>query len=93
MTVRWRRLGFYAVPLTAALLSINPAAAQSRQTQVQQQWNMRYAEMDANDDGVITRSEWRGTRQAFDAADWSTMILARNSCRSGGALPPLFKGR
>jgi Ca2+-binding EF-hand superfamily protein len=32
---------------------------------------MRYAEMDANGDGVITRSEWRDTRQAFDAADWN----------------------
>jgi len=27
--------------------------------------------MDANGDGVITRSEWRGTRQSFDAADWN----------------------
>lgn len=72
-SVRLRRLGFYGVPLTAALLAFDPASAQSRfpQPQTQQQSTMRYAEMDANDDGVITRSEWRGTRQAFDTADWN----------------------
>jgi hypothetical protein len=31
----------------------------------------RYAEMDANGDGVITRAEWRGTAQAFNLADWN----------------------
>src|SRR5438128_12487522 len=45
-----------------------PAAAQSRRAP---QTEIRYAEMDRDHDGVITRSEWQGTRRAFDAADWN----------------------
>ena len=61
-----------AVALTpvafAGTLSGTPAAAQSRRAP---QTEIRYAEMDRDHDGVITRSEWQGTRRAFDAADWN----------------------
>jgi Ca2+-binding EF-hand superfamily protein len=33
---------------------------------------MRFAEMDQNRDGVITRSEWRGKAQSFDQHDWNS---------------------
>lgn len=32
---------------------------------------MRFKEMDANGDGVITRAEWRGNRRSFDQHDWN----------------------
>jgi Ca2+-binding EF-hand superfamily protein len=31
----------------------------------------RFRTMDANNDGVISRSEWSGTRQSFDTHDWN----------------------
>ena len=32
---------------------------------------MRFREMDRNNDRVITRSEWRGSRESFRAHDWN----------------------
>ncbi len=57
-----------ALPCAGGVLAAAPAAAQSRRAP---QTEIRYAEMDRDRDGVITRSEWRGTRQAFDTADWN----------------------
>ena len=37
----------------------------------QDQNENRFAEMDQNGDGIITRAEWRGTAQAFNLADWN----------------------
>ena len=69
MAMRLRGVSVCALPFTAALLafSINgqPAAEAAQQSQ------MRYAAMDGNGDGVITRNEWRGTLAAFAAADWN----------------------
>jgi Ca2+-binding EF-hand superfamily protein len=31
----------------------------------------RFRGMDRNDDGVISRNEWRGSRQSFDVHDWN----------------------
>jgi hypothetical protein len=31
----------------------------------------RFRGMDANNDGVISRTEWRGSRQSFDVHDWN----------------------
>jgi hypothetical protein len=57
-----------ALPLVfGGLVAVDQAAGQWRAQPRSQ--TMRYAEMDDNGDGVITRSEWRGTRQAFNAAD------------------------
>lgn len=47
--------------------------------------NMRFAEMDANRDGVITRNEWRGSAQAFRSYDWNgDGVLAGEEVRGGG---------
>ena len=57
-----------ALPLVfGGLVAVDQAAGQWRAQPRSQ--TMRYAEMDDNSDGVITRSEWRGTRQAFNDAD------------------------
>jgi len=47
----------------ACCLLAATVAAQSTQ--------MRFQEMDANGDGVITRNEWRGSEQAFRNHDWN----------------------
>jgi Ca2+-binding EF-hand superfamily protein len=50
--------------------------------------NNRYAEMDQNGDGVITRAEWRGTAQAFNLADWNNDgRLSGDEVRTGAARP------
>jgi Ca2+-binding EF-hand superfamily protein len=45
--------------------------------------DMRFRGMDANRDGAISRSEWRGTRQAFQENDWN-----RDNILSGDELRP-----
>jgi hypothetical protein len=32
---------------------------------------IRFAEMDSNNDGVVTRQEWRGSARSFDVHDWN----------------------
>jgi Ca2+-binding EF-hand superfamily protein len=44
----------------------------------------RFRGMDTNRDGVISRSEWRGTRQAFEANDWNRdNILSGDEVQAG----------
>ncbi len=53
------------------------AAQQGRDT-------ARVATMDRNGDGVVTRQEWTGTADAFDARDWNRDgILSGSELRSG----------
>ena len=45
---------------------------------------MRFAEMDTNGDGVVTRREWRGNDRAFEAQDWNEDgILSGDEVRPG----------
>ena len=37
----------------------------------QQAARMRFESMDTNNDGVVTRAEWRGTARAFQNQDWN----------------------
>ena len=61
-------------------LAATGAAAQSAG-----QANMRFAAMDANNDGVITRQEWRGSAQSFAVHDWNNDgILSGEEIRPGG---------
>ena len=50
----------------ALSLAALPTAAQDRT-----QRTMRFAAMDENRDGVITRQEWRGSAQSFQVHDWN----------------------
>jgi Ca2+-binding EF-hand superfamily protein len=53
------------------------ASAQSPQT-------IRFAEMDTNHDGVITRDEWRGSDQSFRVHDWNhDGVLSGDEVRIG----------
>ena len=53
------------LPLQMALAASILASATNAQAQ------MRYQAMDTNNDGVITRDEWRGTDRAFRNEDWN----------------------
>jgi len=69
-----RTLSFALILGFAAL----DASAQNRR-------NMRFAEMDANSDGVITRQEWRGSDRSFAVHDWNNDgRLSGEEVRRGG---------
>ena len=56
-----------------------PIAAQN-----QTQRTNRFAAMDANHDGVITRQEWRGSAQSFAVHDWNRDgVLSGDEVRVG----------
>jgi hypothetical protein len=62
-------LTFSACAVTAISVTspvVTTADAQSRPVN-----RIRFAEMDANNDGVITRQEWRGSRRSFEVHDWN----------------------
>ena len=49
----------------------------------------RFAGMDRNGDGVITRLEWRGSRQSFDNQDWNNDgVLSGDEVRPAGVRRP-----
>ncbi len=75
-----RPQALFATVVVLALSAMSPAVARAqnddpwRQTQdrgAQNRDTMRFREMDTNHDGVVTRSEWRGSDEAFRAADWN----------------------
>jgi Ca2+-binding EF-hand superfamily protein len=46
--------------------------------------DMRFREMDRNNDGVITESEWRGSRESFRVHDWNgDGVLSGDEVRPG----------
>jgi Ca2+-binding EF-hand superfamily protein len=69
--------------LPGAAFAGTPEAGQDRQAQPREQ--MRFRAMDANNDGVITRKEWRGSDQSFRAHDWNgDDMLSGSEVRVGG---------
>jgi hypothetical protein len=47
--------------------------------------NNRFPNMDTNNDGVITRQEWRGSAQSFNTNDWNgDGVLSGEEIRVGG---------
>lgn len=64
--------------LIAGLMAMDAAA------QTAQRRNMRFAEMDGNNDGVVTRKEWRGSARSFEVHDWNQDgVLSGNEVRPG----------
>ena len=59
--------------------------AQSRfNSPPQQNTEMRFRAMDQNNDGVVTRAEWRGSAQSFDEHDWNNDgVLSGDEVRVG----------
>jgi len=63
-----------------ALMSSGTAGAQQRERR-----GMRFAGMDTNNDGVIARSEWRGSEASFKVHDWDDDgVLSGDEVRPGG---------
>lgn len=61
------------------------AEPQSRFAQPRAQANeMRFRAMDSNNDGVVTKQEWRGSEDSFRVHDWNNDgILSGNEVRPG----------
>ena len=67
----------FGIVLVCGILA-PPVAAQTREPA------MRFAGMDVNNDGVITRREWRGSTRAFEIQDWNgDGILSGEEVRPG----------
>lgn len=63
-----------------ALSSVATVEAQSRAVS-----NMRFQEMDRNNDGIVTRQEWNGSEQSFRTHDWNNDgRLSGEEVRVGG---------
>ncbi len=68
-----------------------PAPEPTRATEPEPQrgnQRIRFAEMDTNRDGVITREEWRGSARSFATHDWNNDgRLSGDEVRMGAAWP------
>jgi hypothetical protein len=72
------------VILALLVLAAQLASAQSQFTRQPRAGEMRFREMDRNNDGVVTRSEWRGSEQSWRVHDWnSDGILSGDEVRTG----------
>ena len=71
------RTNVFAVALVLAVVASETAAAQRGRS-------IRFQEMDRNNDGVITRVEWRGSDQSFTVHDWNgDGVLSGDEVRPG----------
>lgn len=72
------------VLLVAFTLLALPSDGQQAFTQRGQAGDTRFRGLDRNNDGVITRDEWRGSRQSFDVHDWNgDGVLSGDEMRVG----------
>jgi hypothetical protein len=56
--------------------------------------DMRFAAMDRDNDGVVTRSEWRGSRRAFERRDWNgDGVLSGDEVRPGARRQAARRGQ
>ena len=77
-----RALLFLSVTLLCAAPAASAGSAGDEQGQRRQ---MRFQGMDANNDGVITRNEWRGSARSFQVHDWNgDGELSGDEVRVGG---------
>jgi Ca2+-binding EF-hand superfamily protein len=67
-----------------AILLLGLSADGMAQPQGQAAQRSRFAAMDRNNDGVITRDEWQGSRRSFEVHDWnSDGVLSGDELRPG----------
>lgn len=72
------------VLLLALTLLALPWDGQQAFTQRGRAGDTRFQGVDRNNDGVITRDEWRGSRQSFDVHDWNgDGVLSGDEVRVG----------
>jgi len=68
----------FSMTLLILSLSVGPAHAKNDKAK------MKHRGMDGNNDGVITREEWRGNNTSFNNQDWNgDGVLSGNEVRSG----------
>ena len=80
------RLQHFAAALVLAAAPL--AAQQITAFAEQRQATTRFQGVDANGDGIIQRSEWRGTARSFDVHDWNgDGVLSGNEVRPGMVRP------
>jgi Ca2+-binding EF-hand superfamily protein len=76
--------GDFGIPGTAGLRYCGP----SERTSSRVPRGSPVLDMDVNRDGTITRAEWRGTAQAFNASDWNRDgVLSGDEVRPGATRP------
>jgi Ca2+-binding EF-hand superfamily protein len=76
------RTQLWGTAMVVAVALALPAAVPDAEAQ---RANMRFAAMDKNGDGRITRDEWQGTRQSFLVHDWNNNgVLEGEEVRPGG---------
>lgn len=63
-----RALLYLTVTLLCAAPTVSAAATDE---EAQQRARIRFAAMDSNNDGVISRNEWRGSARSFEVHDWN----------------------
>jgi Ca2+-binding EF-hand superfamily protein len=76
-----------AMVFVGAVALAGPGTARaSAEPQTGQRTPMRFRAMDTNNDGVITRAEWRGNARSFRNHDWNNDgILSGDEVRIGAA--------
>jgi Ca2+-binding EF-hand superfamily protein len=73
-----------ALAIVVGVATIGTISAQRRTPSAQQRAPMRFAALDVNKDGVITRREWNGSDRAFEVHDWNDDgILSGEEVREG----------
>ena len=82
-------MGFISTTVARrAALAFIVSAATAGAALAQNQRSMRFAVMDANRDGVITRKEWNGSDRSFAVHDWNRDgILSGEEVRQGAQRP------
>jgi Ca2+-binding EF-hand superfamily protein len=82
MPARLLAILIIALPLAALDVSAQGRGRGQRQDPAME---IRFRNMDRNNDGIITRDEWRGSAQSFRVHDWNQDgMLSGNEIRIGG---------
>lgn len=79
-------IAFLSVAVWGEPLAKDATAEPQRGQQARQRDNMRFRGMDTNNDGRITREEWRGNDRSFRNHDWNNDgVLSGDEVRVGAA--------
>jgi Ca2+-binding EF-hand superfamily protein len=83
-----QNFGDWGVPGSGGIRYCGGAQASGAQSSAGTSRSMRFPNLDTNRDGVVSRSEWRGTNNAFRVRDWNgDGVLSGDEVRMG-ANPP-----
>jgi Ca2+-binding EF-hand superfamily protein len=70
------------------ILSLSPCLSVDADAQGRGRAGIRFAPMDTNKDGVVTRTEWRGSDASFKVHDWNNDgVLSGDELRPGARRP------